>query len=380
MAKNFDQYLSDVAGLDDLDDNDNVNTNDEQGGGDFRQDTNEQTEQQQQAEEQQQPTPNQQADDNNQQAGNEAQQGQPQQRPQSQNQQEGQQPQQTSQASRPVARHVSGNFLDARGNIVDADGKIVAHAGSQRRQFEYRFNTQREIGQLRQQNQQYEQQLRAQSFLNNVPQQLGLSHEEVASGLEYARRIKAGDILGIARDAVAMAAARGVNISQIVGEKAGDAIELSAIRAMLDERLAPITQSQRQVAQVSQQEQVARDNYQRFVADNEYADVHGDVIVAMMKREGVSLQQAYNSVRSFILSNNFDLSQPLGPQVEARRQEVAQLHQQQQSQQQNNRRPMPNGASSTRAGVVTHPTAIMADPDTDWATIIHDAMNQSGLN
>lgn len=365
----FDEYLNDIAGLDDGGTSDDTFSNPQND----QQTTDQEDNQQQQQSEQ----VDQQTAQQDQQAINQTKPGNAQANDQSANQGQGQQPAQNAEAHKPVTRHGSGNFLDKAGNIVTSDGKIIAKAGSERRQFERFTKLAGDHQKTSQQAQQLEQQLREINFLNNVPRQYNLSNEDVAQGLEIARRLKAGDVLGIAREFVAMAAAKGVNISQIVGEKAGDAIDMVALRAMIDERLAPIMQSQRQSTETSEVERQAVQNYERFVSDNEYADIHGDVIVAAAQRNGTSLQVAYNQTRDFAIRNGFDFSIPLGPQIEARQQQLQQ--QQQRPPSQTQQRPLPSGSASTRGNVVEPPTPQFADPNDDWASIIRNAMKNSNV-
>jgi hypothetical protein len=352
-------YLSTIADLDDAND-----------GGSFQEETNHQQETTQEPSGQQ--PANQQADQQDQQGVDQTQQDRNATNAQQSNQGQDQQSQQTQEVRRPVGRHGSGQFVDAQGNIVTREGLIIAKAGRERRDYERFMKVSGNAQQMSQRAQQLEQELQQVQFLNNVPRQYGLSNDDVALGLDVARRMKAGDLLGIAREFVALAASKGVNISQIVGEKAGDAIDMAAVRAMLDERLAPLTQGQRQSQQEVEAEQVARQRYEQFVNDNEYADVHGDVIVATMQRNGVSMQAAYNQVRDFAIANRLDFSIPLGPQIEAlaRRQQTQQPSMTQQ-------RPLPSSSASTREVGVQTPSVQYADPDDDWGSIIRNAMRNS---
>lgn len=363
MPQTMEDYLSEVGGLDDGGSNAELDTNtqvQDTPNDDIDTRSNEQTNNAPTAQDQPR--------------GNEAQPRQSEQDRNAPNKAQGQQSNETRQVSERLSSHRSGKFVNQKGDIVEQDGRVIAYAGSQRRSYEQQYNLQTSNSQLSQRNQELEQELRGRAFLNDVPRQYGLSNEDVAQGLEYARRIKSGDILGIAREFVALAASKGVNISQIVGEKAGDAIDMQAIRAMLDERFAPIAQATSQSQQEAEREGRARNAYNNFVSDNEYADVHGDLIVATMQRTGSTLQAAYNTVRTFAAQNGLDFSRPLGPQIE----ELANGQQQQQQQQtRQQQRPLPNGANVTSASNVQSPAPMMADPDDSWASIIRNAQAQA---
>lgn len=273
-----------------------------------------------------------------------------------------------------LRRYHLGNYLNANGDIVNERGEIIAAKGSQRRLHDenHRLRTEQEtmtteLNQLRQ----YQ---RETAFLNNVPRQYGLTNEEVAHGLDLEARIKRGDVQGVAREVTAMLAAKGVNISAILGKEVGDSVDMQAIRAMLDERLAPLDRQEQQTQQEQQLSQRAREQYNNFVRDNEYADVQADVIVAYKQRHGVTLQQAYNATRSFAVANGLDMTIPLGPQIAAA---LAQQQQQTQQQQPDPRRPMPNGQSTRSSGVETM-KPVYADADDSWGSIISRALQENG--
>lgn len=362
-----DDYLNDVAGLGDGQGNDNTvsegDGGNEQQSQQLTQPVNEPTDrgsQQNEAEQQQtatvpptQPRPN----------------------------ENSQQPTQAQQGTVPAGlqRHVSGNFVNERGDIVRADGTVIAPRGSSRRLFELNGRLQTQNNELTARYQQLERQAQETRLLNDIPRQFGLTNDEVAAALDLQARLKRGDVLSVAKDVVAMLAAKGHNITDLFGGEVGDSVEMRALQRMLDERFAPIQQQNQQRQREEQINAQARREYERFVSDNQYADIHGDIIVQFMNQNRTSMQQAYNAVRDFAARNGFDFSQPLGPQIEAM---VARQRQQSQQQQSpsapQNGRPMPNGAAFTRPNGVQPITPAFADPDDDWGTIIRRAMADEG--
>lgn len=289
------------------------------------------------------------------------------------------QPQQNAQPANQGAvpeglrRYHLGNFLNAQGDIVNEKGEIIAQRGSQRRLHDENHRLQSENRSYTQELQQLRRQTQETNFLNGVPRQYGLSNDEVAHGLDLEARIKRGDVVGVAREVTAMLASKGVNVSAILGKDVGDSVDMAAIRAMLDDRLRPLQQQEQQSQQQQERLQQARSQYEAFVRDNEYADVQADVIVAYKQKHNVSLQQAYNATRSFAVANGFDMSQPLGPQIEALQQ------QQQQQRLPDPRRPMPNGAS-TRVNDVSPMRPAYADADDSWSSIISRALDSGSVN
>src|SRR5690606_8061835 len=183
-------------------------------------------------------------------------------------------------------------------------------------------------------------------------QQAGLDNNEVAQAVDMAARMKRGDVLGVAKDVLAIIAAQGYNVTDLLGSEVGDSLELRAMKRMLDERLAPITREEQARQQQNEAAQRGKAEYDRFIAPNEHAEIHANDIVQVMRREGVNAQTAYNRLFQFAATNRLDFSQPLGPQVVARMNAAKKNggHQQQQNGRQ--QKPMPNGASTRGSGAV----------------------------
>lgn len=284
---------------------------------------------------------------------------------------QGQQPTQAGQAAKPrYARTPNGNLLDEKGNIVDERGQIIVPAGKARRIYEDNQRLTRHATQLQQERDRLELEARGNQLLNGIPAQYGLSQQEVARALDFAGRMKRGDTLGVAKDLIALISAQGHNVSELLGENVGDSIDMRAVKQMLDQRLGPIQQAREQSTREQQARAEGQRQYDRFVTDNEYADVHGDAIVNLMNAQGISAQAAYNRIRQFAADNRFDFSEPLAPQIAARTQQARQPAAPPQTQ-----RPMPgNGAQTRSMNGVKPATPQYADPDEDWGSIIRRAM------
>ncbi|MBU2051512.1 MAG: DUF3659 domain-containing protein [Gammaproteobacteria bacterium] len=266
-----------------------------------------------------------------------------------------------------------GNLVDDKGNIVDQQGNVIAPMGRARRIYEDNEKLTREYTRVKQERDQFELQTREIALLNNVPKQYNLNNDEVARALDFAGRMKRGDTLGVAKDLLALISAQGHNISELLGEDVGDSIDMRAVKAMLDQRLGPIQQQREEDTQRTQREEEGRRNYERFVSDNEYADVHGDAIANLMKAQSLPPQVAYNRIREFAYANNFDFSEPLGPQI-AERQATGSQTQQRPNDQRPAPKPLGNGRQSTRDNGVRPAQPQYADPDEDWGSIIRRAM------
>lgn len=263
-----------------------------------------------------------------------------------------------------------GTFTNAKGDIVDAKGAIIATNGFAARMYS---TNKRLKTQLEEQNAQLSQVQAAVGEVRALATSIrnyNLDNTEVAQALDLAGRMKKGDHLGVAKEVLAIIAAQGYNITDLLGSEVGDSIELKAINKMIDERLAPITRQEQDRQRTVQAEQAGRRQYDRFVADNPHADVHADDIVEVMKREGCQPQQAYNRLAQFAYANRLDFSKPLKPQIQAYLASRAQQGQQQQrpNTQPQGQRPLPNGAGSRTNGAM--PSTALSNADDDWGSII----------
>lgn len=267
-----------------------------------------------------------------------------------------------------------GVFANSRGDIVDQSGKLIAQNGFAARMYQTNRRLRAQLDERTNELLRIQQQVGEVRALATSIQQYGLSNDEAAKALDMAGRMKRGDVLSVAKDILAIIAAQGYNVTDLLGSEVGDSLELRAVKQMLDERLAPITRQEQDRQQQEYAAEQGRRAYERFVAENEYADIHAGDIVQIMQREHVTPQVAYNRLMQFASINRLDFTKPLGPQVVARIQE-----QQRRQQQPNNRqqqKPMPNGAATRTSGAV--PTMPLAGADDDWGTIISEVQRTLG--
>lgn len=275
-------------------------------------------------------------------------------------------------------RHLGdGIYMDKQGNIVTQDGKLVAEKGFAARMHQQNRRLVAQNEQLNGETTQLRTRVTELSALDNSMRNAGINADEMAQAVDFAARYKRGDVLGIAKEIVALAMASGHNATDILGKDVGDNIDMRGVKAMLDQRLGPIANSRQEDERKAAAEKAARDNYTRFVSDNEYADVHGDALVRLAQAENINLQQAYNRLSRFAFDNQLDFSMPLGPQIEERNNQARQQQQTQQPTQHAQQKPMPNGATTRVNGVIPTTNVEMASPDDDWGTIIRQAMNST---
>lgn len=269
-----------------------------------------------------------------------------------------------------------GTFANAKGDIVDQAGKLIAQNGFAARMYHSNRRLKAQLDERTTQLNQVAQQVGEVRALATSIQRYGLDNNETAQALDLAGRMKKGDFLGVAKEVLAMVAAQGYNVTDLLGSEVGDSIELRAINRMIDERLAPITRQEQARQQQTEAATRGKQQYDQFVAQNDYADVHANDIVQVMQREGVNPQTAYNRLLQFATANRLDFSKPLQPQVIARM-EANRKQPNGQQQQRQQQKPMPNGAA-TRSGNGAFPAQPLASADDDWGSIISEVQRTIG--
>lgn len=267
-----------------------------------------------------------------------------------------------------------GTFANSKGDIVDNQGRLIAQNGFAARMYHTNRRLKATLEERDQQLNQLSQAVGEVRALASAIQQAGLTNDEVAQAMDMASRMKRGDVLGVAKDVLAIIAAQGYNVTDLLGSDVGDSLELRAMKRMLDERLAPITREEQARQQQAQAAERGRAAYERFIQQNDFAEVHANEIVNVMRRENVNPQVAYNRLLQFASANGLDFSKPLAPQIALR---IKQQQQQQQSQQAR-QKPMPNGAVTRGRGAI--PSVPLASADDDWGTIISEVQKTLGTS
>ena len=264
-------------------------------------------------------------------------------------------------------RRQGNNLVDANNNIVNEQGQIIAKAGTERRLYE---KTQRLGAALDNKSQalaKYEAEDKQFDNLRGKVKSHGLSVDEFAEGINMVIDFKS-DPIGTAKKVLETVLAMGHNVTDILGADAGNAIEMSAVSKMLDERLKPLLSPLETKRVTDEQTERAQKAWEKFCDDNEYAEVH-EVILDSMLGENPDLtpQKAYNALVQFANKHGLDISLPLGPQIE--RKKSAQNN----TNRNNNPRtqkPFPNGSSVSQQSINSGDI----NPNDDWASIIKKAV------
>lgn len=263
---------------------------------------------------------------------------------------------------------------DDKGNFVDEAGKVVASAGAERRMYEKLQRSERSTRHFESETVRLQDELDKNQTLNNLPKQYNLNEQEVGLGLHIINQLKTSPVEA-GRWILQEVMKSGYNLQQILGDVEGvpsSSLDMGAISRLIDEKLSPITNNFQQQESQTQTTAENKRNGEQFVATHDYADVHLDAIVNLMKSNPqMSSERAYFEVRQYAQENGLDFTQPLGQQIEARRKVDPNV---QQSNQPNRVMPDGNSASTT---TTQQPTDVNADDD--WDLIINQSMSEAGM-
>lgn len=281
-----------------------------------------------------------------------------------------------------------GPRRDAAGNLVDEQGNVLATRGIERRLHTQLERTREVNRSLEQRNQELVRQLSDREFLSGAPQKLGLNNDELADAMQIAAAFKASPVEG-ARAVLERALAAGVSLHQIIDDQFIPNVTVAATQRLLDQRLGPLARNLKQSEDVSRVNQQAVEKGNRFLAAYPDAIHHQDVVADQMAQimeqyrgQGVELdpfvaaEKAFEKVLMFCQKHNLDISQPLGPQVQAR--QGQQRPGRGVPTQDRVRRPMPNGRGGERE--VTSMQSRQAPTDQSYDQIVKEAMRDEGYN
>lgn len=262
---------------------------------------------------------------------------------------------------------------DAQGNIVDENGNIVAATRQEKNAF-YAVNraraaadhANRELTQTRQQLE------RLQTYAE-LPKRLGLDMNAATEALQFRAKLDS-DPVNTVREIVARVLQNGYTMQQLFGEDAPAQINAAIIQQQLDKKLGPITERFAAQERETQIETRAREDLEAFVADHEYADLHGEHIARIVQEHGVSPEKAYYELRLAVTQRGFDFSKPLAEQFAATQGQPRNAAQQQQRPTPGARRPVTDNAAPIQT------QQRMISPDTSFKDIVSMALKSARSN
>jgi hypothetical protein len=222
---------------------------------------------------------------------------------------------------------------------------------------------------VKQENETLKQQIDTHTYLDGVPKKFNLDTNDVQSALALAAVYKQNPVEA-ARNMVEMVLALGHNVTDILGTDAGNALEMGAVRQMIQEHLAPVVKPVEQQQNHDRRMQAAERELEKFVSEHEHSDLHLTVIDRMLgENDTLTPEKAYYELKLFCARKGLDFTQPLQPQFAA-----AMQRQNGGTQQPARRRAsLPNGRQSTAAHRSMEDT-VQADVNQSWGDIIKSSM------
>lgn len=265
-------------------------------------------------------------------------------------------------------KKVGNSFVDDKNNIVDPrTGAIIARAGSERRMYEKVQRTTNLLNDAQTRLAEYEKQHSNINTLFGKMQQEGITHDEAANAFQMAIEYKRQP-LEVAKKILADVLAMGHNVSDVLGSDASNAIEISGINKLIEDKLKPIIEPLNQQREQEQQIRQAQLALDKWVNENEYADIHLSTIDALMgKNPDLTIQQAYNSLLIFANKHGLDFSQPLDAQIKARQTGANNKP----STEKRIRKPMVTGSRVEPSDIEDKN---LADPNASWKDILRSVM------
>lgn len=269
---------------------------------------------------------------------------------------------QTQQAQQTQQRANPGDLVDPR------TGQVIARAGAERRHYVRAEKLNQENSQLKQQLQIYEAQ-------NRFAKEQNLTPQDQLMGFQLVAALKKDPIETI-KFLLTEAKAKGHNIEGL----SNGAIDTAAVTKALKAELAPLTQRQKLEHQQQQALQSAQQEWENFTVRYPNAELHEEFLVALLTEDKqMSIHDAYVTLVQYAASNGYNINQPLGPQIQARKN-----GQQQQATQQPQQKPLPHSRGNGGTTQQNARTADTADQlyseNTSWRTALKNSMREAGFN
>lgn len=261
-------------------------------------------------------------------------------------------------------------------DLVDpATGQVVATGGIERRIFEGAQRVHRENAQLQQRVTQAEQRLATTTELTRTAETLKLAPQDSVQALTLMSQFLA-DPVRVLEALVVEVKSKGYAIP-FLESGVTPGMDTAAIQRMVDAKMAPITNQQQAASQQQELVSNARATLDGFLDQHPEGQHNLETLAEMIKGEpSLSLDQAYVKLIKWSAANGFDYSQPLKPQVEAKRNAQQPAANTAQTTAPTRSAPLPNGRPTNNAAPVEE--RVVFDENADWMSIIRQAAKESG--
>jgi hypothetical protein len=182
----------------------------------------------------------------------------------------------------------------------------VPKDGAERRLYNKVVKAERSLSETTNRLAQVEAQLDAVTKMGNLSTQYGITPEEVGVGAQLMKAFNENPVDTV-KYLLTQAQAMGHNIDGI-----GGTTDMSAIRQMMSEMMAPITREHQQRIDTQQNNEAAQRTYNEFMTQFPDAEVHQDSLAQLIQNDqSLSPVAAYYKLQAFYGKNGLDWNKPL---------------------------------------------------------------------
>lgn len=249
-----------------------------------------------------------------------------------------------------------------KGDLVDSrTGKVIAKAGKERQFYEAASRANGTLQQVVGQNKQLMERVSAYESAFTHLKNAGIEPNEVQAAISIYTKFK-NDPAETIKDLLTVARQMGKNVD--LGE--GGAVDMAAIKGMISEAMAPITNAQRQRQREGALRARAEGAIREFFSKHPDAGVQVDAINLVLKKEPqLGLDGAYWKVKSLVNARGLDWNRPIVEQLRS-------------GNGAGERRPLSTGRSSEGAARVRG-SAKPNGRDATTADIVREALAEAGV-
>ena len=191
-------------------------------------------------------------------------------------------------------------------NLVNARGEVVAKGGMERRFYDKAVKSDRDARNAQQQVETLQGQLSALQGMGNLSTQYGITPEEVSTGAQLMKSFNDNPVDTV-KYLLTQAQSMGHNVDGI-----GGSTDMSAIKQMMSEMMAPITNEHQQRAEDAQIETESKEIYDDFMTQFPDAEVHQDSLAQLIQNDqSLSPVAAYYKLQAFYGQKGLDWTKPL---------------------------------------------------------------------
>lgn len=263
-------------------------------------------------------------------------------------------------------------------DIVDPKtGQIVARGGVERRYFETAQKLHRDNNQLTQRLQTAEANANHANAIVQLGTQLQLQPSDQTAALNLMSQFLK-DPVKMLEALVIEVKSKGYEIP-FLANGITPGMDTAAVGRMIDQRMAPLTAQQQQQRDAEQTQANAKATLDKFLDDNPEGEHNLGVLAEMMTSQpGLTIQDAHVKFIKWCAQNQYDFTQPLKPQIEARNNQQPTTTTVQNQQPRTPTAPLPNGRQTNNAAPID--SVVKFDENSRWEDIIRQSAKEAGFS